>query len=291
MDGPARRRAQADRRREHGPAGAPASIPASSAATCASCGMWKARRCGDERDQRKDAGAQLGRLRRPRPRPRARLHEGHRVRRRRPLEADRSASPTPGSRRCPATSTCARSPRRSRRASAPPAAPRWSSTPSPISDGVTMGTQGMKASLVSREVIADSIELTARGYQFDALVAHLRLRQDDPRLRDGAAADRHPLGPALRRLDPPGPLQGQGRHDPGHLRGGRRPREGRHDRRGAARARGRRQPGPGRLRRHVHREHDGDRLRGDGHRPDGLGNGPGGRRGAQERSPSRPASW
>ena len=40
-----------------------------------------------------------------------------------------------------------------------------------ISDGVTMGTEGMKASLVSREVIADSIELTAVGYQFDALVA------------------------------------------------------------------------------------------------------------------------
>jgi dihydroxy-acid dehydratase len=39
-----------------------------------------------------------------------------------------------------------------------------------VSDGVTMGTQGMKASLVSREVIADSVELTARGYQFDALV-------------------------------------------------------------------------------------------------------------------------
>ena len=39
-----------------------------------------------------------------------------------------------------------------------------------ISDGVTMGTQGMKTSLVSREVIADSIELTVRGYQFDALV-------------------------------------------------------------------------------------------------------------------------
>ncbi|GIK78263.1 MAG: dihydroxy-acid dehydratase [Acidobacteria bacterium] len=40
-----------------------------------------------------------------------------------------------------------------------------------ISDGITMGTKGMKSSLVSREVIADSIELTARGYQFDALVA------------------------------------------------------------------------------------------------------------------------
>ena len=39
-----------------------------------------------------------------------------------------------------------------------------------ISDGITMGTKGMKTSLVSREVIADSIELTARGYQFDAVV-------------------------------------------------------------------------------------------------------------------------
>jgi dihydroxy-acid dehydratase len=40
-----------------------------------------------------------------------------------------------------------------------------------ISDWITMGTQGMKTSLVSREVIADSIELTARGYQFDAVIA------------------------------------------------------------------------------------------------------------------------
>jgi dihydroxy-acid dehydratase len=40
-----------------------------------------------------------------------------------------------------------------------------------ISDGVTMGTQGMKASLVSREIIADSIELVGRGYLFDAIVA------------------------------------------------------------------------------------------------------------------------
>ena len=40
-----------------------------------------------------------------------------------------------------------------------------------VSDGITMGTKGMKSSLVSREVIADSIELTVRGYQFDAVVA------------------------------------------------------------------------------------------------------------------------
>jgi dihydroxy-acid dehydratase len=40
-----------------------------------------------------------------------------------------------------------------------------------ISDGITMGTEGMRASLVSREVIADSIELVARGHMFDAIVA------------------------------------------------------------------------------------------------------------------------
>jgi dihydroxy-acid dehydratase len=40
-----------------------------------------------------------------------------------------------------------------------------------ISDGITMGTPGMKTSLVSREVIADSIELVARGHAFDAVIA------------------------------------------------------------------------------------------------------------------------
>jgi dihydroxy-acid dehydratase len=39
-----------------------------------------------------------------------------------------------------------------------------------VSDGVSMGTEGMRASLVSREVIADSIELVARGHSFDGLV-------------------------------------------------------------------------------------------------------------------------
>jgi dihydroxy-acid dehydratase len=40
-----------------------------------------------------------------------------------------------------------------------------------ISDGITMGTAGMKTSLVSREVVADSIELVARGHLFDAVIA------------------------------------------------------------------------------------------------------------------------
>ncbi|MFY9488090.1 MAG: dihydroxy-acid dehydratase [Solirubrobacterales bacterium] len=40
-----------------------------------------------------------------------------------------------------------------------------------VSDGITMGHEGMRASLVSREVIADSIELVARGHAFDAVIA------------------------------------------------------------------------------------------------------------------------
>ena len=40
-----------------------------------------------------------------------------------------------------------------------------------VSDGVSMGTEGMKCSLVSREVVADSIELVTRGHLFDGVVA------------------------------------------------------------------------------------------------------------------------
>jgi dihydroxy-acid dehydratase len=40
-----------------------------------------------------------------------------------------------------------------------------------VSDGITMGSEGMRASLISREVIADSIELMARGHMFDAVIA------------------------------------------------------------------------------------------------------------------------
>jgi dihydroxy-acid dehydratase len=40
-----------------------------------------------------------------------------------------------------------------------------------ISDGIVMGTEGMKASLISRELVADSIEIAGRGYMFDAIIA------------------------------------------------------------------------------------------------------------------------
>ena len=60
---------------------------------------------------------------------------------------------------------------RSRTASAPPAARRWSSTRSRSPTASRWARAGMKTSLVSREVIADSIELVARGHLFDAVIA------------------------------------------------------------------------------------------------------------------------
>jgi dihydroxy-acid dehydratase len=73
-----------------------------------------------------------------------------------------------------------------------------------ISDGITMGTKGMKTSLVSREVIADSIELMARGYQFDAIVTLAACDKTIP----GAVM-------ALARLDVPGVLLYGGSIAPG----------------------------------------------------------------------------
>jgi dihydroxy-acid dehydratase len=64
-----------------------------------------------------------------------------------------------------------------------------------ISDGITMGTEGMKTSLVSREVIADSIELVGRGHMFDAMVTLCACDKTIP-----ASAI------ALARLDRPGVL-------------------------------------------------------------------------------------
>ncbi len=71
-----------------------------------------------------------------------------------------------------------------------------------ISDGITMGTAGMRASLVSRELIADSIELVASRARVRRDRDDLRLRQDDPGHGDGARAPEHPVADAVRRLDP-----------------------------------------------------------------------------------------
>jgi dihydroxy-acid dehydratase len=77
-----------------------------------------------------------------------------------------------------------------------------------ISDGVTMGTEGMKASLVSRDLIADSIELVARGYLFDAVIAIVGCDKTIP----GAAM-------GLIRLNLPSMILYSGSIAPGHYRG------------------------------------------------------------------------
>jgi dihydroxy-acid dehydratase len=77
-----------------------------------------------------------------------------------------------------------------------------------ISDGVTMGTEGMKASLVSREAIADTIELVARGHMFDGIIALVACDKTIP----GAAM-------ALLRLNVPGLVLYGGSILPGRYNG------------------------------------------------------------------------
>ncbi len=77
-----------------------------------------------------------------------------------------------------------------------------------ISDGVTMGTEGMKASLVSRDLIADSIELVARGHMLDGIVCMVACDKTIP-----AAAM------ALLRLNVPGVIFYGGSIMPGHYQG------------------------------------------------------------------------
>src|SRR5260370_37885865 len=90
-----------------------------------------------------------------------------------------------------------------------------------VSDGITMGTEGMKASLVSRELICDSMELMARAYFFDAMItlvacdktipagAMALLRTNLPGLLvyGGAVLPRRPGGP---RPAEPARLEGGG---------------------------------------------------------------------------------
>jgi dihydroxy-acid dehydratase len=77
-----------------------------------------------------------------------------------------------------------------------------------VSDGVAMGTEGMKASLVSREVVADSIELVARGHLFDGLVILSGCDKTNP----GAAM-------AMARLDLPSVVLYNGTIYPGTYKG------------------------------------------------------------------------
>ena len=125
-----------------------------------------------------------------------------------------------------------------------------------VSDGVSMGTEGMKASLVSREVVADSIELVARGHLFDGLVCLVGCDKTNP----GAAM-------AVGRLDIPSVLLYNGTIYPGTYMGQPQDivsvyeaigayRAGKISGRGALRHRAGRVPRPRRVRRPVHGQHD-----------------------------------
>ncbi len=127
-----------------------------------------------------------------------------------------------------------------------------------VSDGVSMGTEGMKASLVSREVVADSIELVVRGHLLDGVVCLVGCDKTIP----GASM-------ALARLDVPGLILYNGTIYPGTYKGrdltvvsvfeavgayraGKISLEELYDIESAA------CPGRGRLRRPVHGQHDVD---------------------------------
>ena len=166
----------------------------------------------------------------------------------------RSASPPPGPMSHPATCTSA-SWRARRRAGADAAGGKGVLFNTiTVSDGISMGSPGMRYSLVSREVIADSIETVVGAEGFDGFVAIGGCDKNMPgcamamarlnrpavfvyggTIRPGVAAARHRLG----------------------VRGGRRARRRQDHRRAAAEVERTAIPGPGQLRRHVHRQHHG----------------------------------
>ena len=137
-----------------------------------------------------------------------------------------------------------------------------------ISDGISMGTEGMKYSLVSREVIADSIETVVGCEGFDGLVAIGGCDKNMPGCLIAMARLNRPGGVRLRR------------HDPARLPRGARTLDivsvfeavgahanGKIDDDELHAIESKRHPRPGLLRRHVHRQHHGLRHRGAGHEP------------------------
>ena len=139
-----------------------------------------------------------------------------------------------------------------------------------VSDGISMGHEGMHFSLVSREVIADSVEVVMQAERLDGAVLLAGCDKSLPGMLMAAAR----LDLAAVFLYAGSILPGVARLSDGSerqvtiidafeavgacARGSDEPRGPRRDRAGDL-------PGRGRLRRHVHREHDGQRRRGAGH--------------------------
>ena len=89
-----------------------------------------------------------------------------------------------------------------------------------VSDGISMGTEGMKYSLVSREVIADAIETACGAQSMDGVTRRRRVRQEHAGCHDRDGADEHPRGVRLRRDHQAGAPWRARPHGRERLRGG-----------------------------------------------------------------------
>ena len=134
-----------------------------------------------------------------------------------------------------------------------------------VSDGISMGHEGMRASLVSREVIADSVETMMHAERFDGLVTFAGCDKSLPGMLMAAARLNLPAVFLYGGSILPGRAAATGPRHRQRLRGGGRPRRRTPDRRGAQPHRAQRLPDRGLVRRHVHRQHHGLGGRGARH--------------------------
>ena len=135
-----------------------------------------------------------------------------------------------------------------------------------VSDGIAMGHEGMKASLISREVIADSVELVMHAERFDGLVGIAGCDKSEPAMLMAMArlnlASVYLYGGTILAGHVPGPRH----HDPGRVRGGRRAQQrARSTTTSCSQIERAACPDDRVVRRHVHGEHDGRRRRGARH--------------------------
>ncbi len=89
-----------------------------------------------------------------------------------------------------------------------------------VSDGISMGTEGMKYSLVSREVIADAIETACGAQSMDGVIAVGRVRQEHAGCHDRDGTDEHPCGVRLWRDHQARPPRRPRPHGGERVRGG-----------------------------------------------------------------------
>ena len=137
-----------------------------------------------------------------------------------------------------------------------------------VTDGIGMGTEGMKYSLVSREVIADAIETSVNGQCMDGVLVVGGCDKNMPGGMMAMARMNVPAHLRLRRHDQAGQVEGPGAHHRvARSRRWARSPPARWRRKTSTASRSNACPIGGRVRRHVHREHDVVVVRGARHEP------------------------